>query len=226
MDRYTCMRSERNVPEVPQTVYANTYYGQNPMIPVSAAMAPSNSTLSSASQWVAIAAESLNAEVRTSNLRLPSSSYVPGVSHAHNGSDSRGVGYGYQNPAYHGSHQTLSVTTDQGVNNWSNHAYDIHPHYVSSYHTQNQGDSARSHTWASGSSGVSVDNAYTHNNSNNHSTSVSYGNSYTQGYLPLPPSQPSVSSVVDAGNSYIHYYGANSATATDAYGNQDNYSFH
>ncbi|XP_021762451.1 uncharacterized protein LOC110727199 [Chenopodium quinoa] len=89
--RHTNMDHERSVLGVPQAAYANSY-GQKPIShctisPVSPAVAPSSTLPSSlqASQWVAIAAESLNAEDRNSSLTLNPSD-VPVVSpaaHAH-----------------------------------------------------------------------------------------------------------------------------------------------
>lgn len=226
--RDTFIHHERSVPKFPSASYAESYNGQNPMpqlitSPVSPAVALSSSRLSSsltASQWVAMAANPLNAEVQASNFTLPSRN-ESGASIAHmsyNGSDIREVGYGYIDQAYHGSHQALSVITNQGVNNRPIHADEMHSNSVSSYYTQNQVDSAMPQTWASQSSGTSVDNAYMYNN-RNHPAFISYSYNHTQGDPSLTQSLPSVSDGAGTENSDLHYNGANSATLAYGYGN-------
>ncbi|KMT07570.1 hypothetical protein BVRB_6g151800 [Beta vulgaris subsp. vulgaris] len=234
--RQTYMHHERSVPEVPQVVNANSYYGQNPMpfssvSLVSPAAAPSSSMLSSslgASHWVAMAAEALNTESQTSNITLPLNE--PGVScdMPYNGSDVSGARYydGYQDQTHPSSHQALPVNTDQGAYNRPIHAYEMQPSSVSSYYTQIQGHSTLPQTPTAGSSGIRVENTHMYHNSTYHPASISSGYTHTQGHLALPQTQPSVSSRVDADNPYLNYSGVNPATLAYDHGNQGYYSCH
>ncbi|KAK9678084.1 hypothetical protein RND81_11G186900 [Saponaria officinalis] len=166
-------------------------YGHMPTIsPLLRPLTPSRSVRSSsftAAEWVAMASNPQTSEDQNSTVNQPSIG-GPGLSHGKKIDDRSGyteTGYGYHKYRYLGTHEAVSVPTEQLVPG----------------HTQIQGDPALPHTTHSENIGVSAVDTYPYHH-NTSSAVVSYG----QGSQPYSGyhQTPSVSAHHEAHNPHSY----------------------